>query len=72
MPACSKATQIISHRGGALPWPENSLRAFANSRALPIDQAECDVHLTAEGTPVVIHDATANRTTDGRGCARSC
>lgn len=58
---------IISHRGGSFLWPENTLLAFRNTLALPVEQAECDIHLTADGVPVVIHDATADRTTDGRG-----
>jgi len=58
---------IISHRGGSFLWPENTLLAFRNTLALPVEQAECDVHLTADGEAVVIHDAMAERTTDGRG-----
>lgn len=58
---------IASHRGGAFLWPENSLAAFRASAALPIDQAECDVHLSADGEVIVIHDATLERTTDGIG-----
>ena len=58
---------IASHRGGAYLWPENSLAAFRASAALPIEQAECDVHLSADGEVVVIHDATLERTTDGSG-----
>lgn len=60
-------SHIISHRGGAFLWPENTLLAFRNTRGLPVEQAECDVHLTRDGVPVVIHDATASRTTDGLG-----
>ncbi|MDQ1079400.1 glycerophosphodiester phosphodiesterase family protein [Pseudoroseomonas cervicalis] len=60
-------TQIVSHRGGAFLWPENSLEAFRNSLALPIEQAECDIHLSADGVPVVIHDTTLQRTTEGQG-----
>ncbi|HWL83633.1 MAG TPA: glycerophosphodiester phosphodiesterase family protein [Roseomonas sp.] len=60
-------TAIVSHRGGAFLWPENSLEAFRNSLALPIEQCECDIHLSADGVPVVIHDAVLERTTEGRG-----
>ncbi|WP_160000747.1 glycerophosphodiester phosphodiesterase family protein [Roseomonas sp. 18066] len=60
-------TAIVSHRGGAFLWPENSLEAFRQSLALPLDQCECDVHLSADGVPMVIHDATLNRTTEGSG-----
>ncbi len=59
--------KIASHRGGALLWPENSLPAFRASAALALDQAECDVHLSADGAVVVIHDATLDRTTEATG-----
>jgi glycerophosphoryl diester phosphodiesterase len=60
-------SEIVSHRGGSFLWPENSLEAFRNTLGLPIEQAECDVHLSADGTPMVIHDALLQRTTDGHG-----
>jgi glycerophosphoryl diester phosphodiesterase len=60
-------TLIASHRGGALQWPENSPTAFRNTVALPVDQVEFDIHPTADGEIVVIHDATLDRTTDGSG-----
>lgn len=60
-------TAIASHRGGALLWPENSFFAFHQALALPAEQLELDVHLSADGHPVVIHDATLDRTTDGTG-----
>lgn len=60
-------TRIASHRGGLFLWPENSALAFRNTARLALDQAECDVHLTADGQVVVMHDATLDRTTDRRG-----
>lgn len=60
-------TEIASHRGGAFLWPENSLLAFRKALAWPAEQIEFDVHASAEGEPVVIHDATLDRTTDGTG-----
>ncbi|UPY39223.1 glycerophosphodiester phosphodiesterase family protein [Sediminicoccus sp. KRV36] len=60
-------TEIASHRGGAFLWPENSLLAFRKALAWPAEQIEFDVHASAEGEPVVIHDATLDRTTDGSG-----
>lgn len=61
------STAIVSHRGGSFLWPENSLAAFRNSLGLAIEQCECDVHLSADGVPVVMHDATLDRTTEGAG-----
>jgi glycerophosphoryl diester phosphodiesterase len=60
-------TEIASHRGGAFLWPENSMLAFRKALAWPVEQIEFDVHASAEGEPVVIHDATLDRTTDGNG-----
>lgn len=58
---------IISHRGGALLWPENSIPAFLGTRALGVEEAECDVHLSIDGDIVIIHDATLDRTSLGQG-----
>ena len=60
-------TRLAAHRGGARLWPENSLRAFRESLALGVDLLELDVHLTADGRVVVVHDAMLERTTDGSG-----
>jgi glycerophosphoryl diester phosphodiesterase len=60
-------TDIASHRGGALLWPENSRIAFENTTKLPVEQVEFDVHPTRDGKLVVIHDDTLDRTTDGKG-----
>jgi glycerophosphoryl diester phosphodiesterase len=60
-------TLIAAHRGGLFLWPENSARAFRESAALGIEQAECDVHLTSDGEVVVMHDATLDRMTDATG-----
>jgi glycerophosphoryl diester phosphodiesterase len=60
-------TDIVSHRGGALLWPENSRVAFENTAKLPVAQVEFDVHFSADRRLVVIHDATLDRTTDGTG-----
>jgi len=61
---------IAAHRGGAKLWPENSLTAFRGALALGVDALEFDVHQTADGEAVVIHDATLERTTTGRGALR--
>jgi glycerophosphoryl diester phosphodiesterase len=60
-------TDIASHRGGALLWPENSRIAFENTAKLPVEQVEFDVHPTRDGKLAVIHDDTLDRTTDGKG-----
>lgn len=60
-------TDIASHRGGALLWPENSRIAFEATAGLAVEQVEFDVHPTRDGRLVVIHDSTLERTTDGKG-----
>ena len=60
-------TDIASHRGGALLWPENSRLAFEQTARLAVEQVEFDVHPSRDGKLVVIHDDTLERTTDGRG-----
>jgi glycerophosphoryl diester phosphodiesterase len=58
---------VIAHRGGMGLRPENTLEAFAHAVALGADVLEMDVQPASDGTIVVIHDATVDRTTDGRG-----
>lgn len=60
-------TMIIGHRGGRNLWPENSLSGFVKTRDLALDGIEFDVHLTKAGELLVIHDATLDRTTSGKG-----
>jgi glycerophosphoryl diester phosphodiesterase len=60
-------TDIASHRGGALLWPENSRIAFENTSRLAVQQVEFDIHPSRDGRLVVIHDATLDRTTDATG-----
>jgi glycerophosphoryl diester phosphodiesterase len=60
-------TLIASHRGGSLEAPENSPTSFRHTAGLAVEQVEFDIHPTADGHVVVIHDATLERTTDGQG-----
>jgi len=55
---------VIAHRGFSAVAPENTLPAFELALAAGADLVELDVHQTADGTWVVIHDATLDRTTD--------
>jgi glycerophosphoryl diester phosphodiesterase len=58
---------IYAHRGASVNHPENTLRAFREALAIGVDGIEFDVHATADGIPVVIHDRDIERTTDGVG-----
>lgn len=57
----------FGHRGSARLWPENTLRAFRGAVAVGAPALEMDLRATADGEIVVCHDATVDRTTDGRG-----
>jgi glycerophosphoryl diester phosphodiesterase len=58
---------VYAHRGGAALRPENTLAAFDHGLSLGADGLELDVHLSRDGVVVVHHDATLERTTNGRG-----
>ena len=60
-------TLVIGHRGASARAPENTLSAFALALDAGADGVECDLRATADGVPVVIHDARVDRTTDGSG-----
>lgn len=58
---------VWAHRGASKSAPENTLAAFRAALEAGADGVELDVHLTSDGHVVVIHDATLNRTTSGKG-----
>jgi len=58
---------VIGHRGAAALAPENTLAGFRAAAAAGASWVEFDVKLTADGTAVLMHDDTLDRTTDGRG-----
>ena len=63
--------RIIGHRGAPRLAPENTLASFRAALAAGADGIELDVHLSRDGRPVVIHDPTLDRTTDGSGFVRA-
>lgn len=58
---------VMAHRGNRSFCPENTLAAFQRAIQEGADILETDLHLTADGVLVCIHDATIDRTTDGTG-----
>lgn len=63
----SESFGIISHRGAAALAPENTLSAMRIAFDQGVDFVEADLHLTADNVPVLMHDATLDRTTNGSG-----
>ncbi len=59
--------RVIGHRGAAGHAPENTLTSIRTAAALGAQCVEFDVHLSADKIPVLIHDDTLDRTTDGKG-----
>lgn len=57
----------IAHRGGGSLAPENTLAGIRLAARLGFQAVEFDVMLSADGTPVLIHDETLERTTNGAG-----
>jgi glycerophosphoryl diester phosphodiesterase len=57
----------IAHRGGGSLAPENTLAGIRLAARLGFRAVEFDVMLSADGTPVLIHDETLERTTNGTG-----
>jgi glycerophosphoryl diester phosphodiesterase len=58
---------ILGHRGAPTEAPENTLLGFQIALAHGADGVELDVQRSRDGVPVVIHDSTLERTTNGRG-----
>lgn len=65
-----RAVLVDAHRGASVSHPENTLASFRAALAAGADSVELDVHLCADGVPVVIHDEDVERTTDGVGDVR--
>lgn len=58
---------VMGHRGAMGYAPENTMASFELARKMGVDAIELDVHLSADGQLVVIHDESVDRTTDGTG-----
>jgi len=58
---------VIAQRGASAEAPENTIAAFELSLAHGADGIELDVHLSRDGHPVILHDLSLERTTDGAG-----
>jgi glycerophosphoryl diester phosphodiesterase len=59
---------LVAHRGYAARYPENTRESLAAAVRIGAHYVECDVQLSAEGVPVLLHDATLDRTAGQTGC----
>lgn len=64
------SNEIIAHRGYSAVAPENTLVAIEKALEAGADAVEWDVHVASCGTPVLIHDPSLGRTTNGFGPVR--
>lgn len=60
-------THVVGHRGAAAYELENSLASFKKAVEVGAHASECDIHMSKDGKPMVIHDKTLDRTTDMKG-----
>jgi len=58
---------VIAHRGVSGRFPENTMAAFVASEGIGADLIEIDVHLSADGAVIVMHDHKLGRTCTGSG-----
>jgi glycerophosphoryl diester phosphodiesterase len=70
-PWLEKRVLNIAHQGGEDEFPSNTLYAFKRSVKAGSDMLELDVGVTKDGTVVVSHDTTLDRTTNGHGTIES-
>lgn len=58
---------VIAHQGGDGLWPGNTMFAFQKAAELGVDVLEMDLHIAKDGTLILMHDETVDRTTNGSG-----
>jgi len=58
---------IVAHRGCSHRAPENTLASYRLALKTGAEMAECDVHVSADGVVMLLHDDTLDRTTNGSG-----
>lgn len=65
-----KKKWVLGHRGARANAPENTLTSFMMAMDYGADGVELDVCMSSDAIPVVIHDESLERTTDGRGLVK--
>lgn len=67
MPGENDNIKSIAHRGYSLEAPENTLPSYKLAKQKGYSYGECDVEWTADNVPVLLHDTTIDRTSNGKG-----
>ena len=62
-----KSILVVAHRGAHKTVPENTLASLEKAIELGVDYVELDVRRTKDGVLVLLHDASVNRMTNGKG-----
>lgn len=70
-PLTERTVKAINHRGYNVVAPENTLSAFSLSAEKGFKYVECDVSFTKDNVPVILHDNTVDRTSNGSGAIGS-
>ncbi|MBN3319169.1 GDE1 phosphodiesterase, partial [Atractosteus spatula] len=65
--AAGGGVSVVAHRGGGHDAPENTLAAIRQARENGATGVELDLEFTADGVPILMHDETVDRTTNGSG-----
>jgi glycerophosphoryl diester phosphodiesterase len=68
----SGPVEVIAHRGYSAVAPENTQVALARGLDAGADAVEFDLHMSSDGVPVLFHDSTLERTTNGTGPIGGC
>lgn len=63
--------KAVAHRGFSSGAPENTLPAYRLAHKNGFDYVECDISFTSDGVPVLLHDSTVDRTSNGTGSVSS-
>lgn len=67
LPATKNKFVVVAHRGNHVDMPENTVAAIAATIQCGADYAELDLRTTKDGQLVLMHDATVDRMTNGKG-----
>jgi len=67
LPEARHSFIVIAHRGDHTDAPENTLAAYENGVKNGVDYVEIDLRTTKDSVLVIMHDATVDRMTNGKG-----